>query len=128
MGLGPGGTEWVSITVLIEQADPPRAPLLEQLLTALEHRMASAPAEVLADYLPRCSTIGQQVRARMIPMGPGGPEVSGEAVDVLSDGALVMLTAKGNRVAVPPQNLGMLEPPAPTLTVPTEVEDRLASP
>jgi BirA family biotin operon repressor/biotin-[acetyl-CoA-carboxylase] ligase len=109
--LGPARTEWVSMTVLIEDAAPPRGPLLARLALALEQRSAEPAEQVRADYLARCTTIGQQVRARLIPMGPGGPEVSGEAVDVLADGALVLLTARGNRVAVPPHNLGLLEEP-----------------
>lgn len=119
--LGPMRTEWVSTTVLVEQADPPRAPLLARLLRALEQRLAEDAEDVLAAYKARCSTLGTTRRARLIPMGPGGPEVTGEAVDVLADGALVLLTGKGNRVAVPPHNLGMLEAPAP----PVEVPERL---
>jgi len=109
--LGPMRTEWVSVTVLLEEAEPPRGPLLARTLEALEARLAAPAEQVLADYRASCSTLGGQVRARLIPMGPGGPEVTGEAVDVLADGALVLLTPKGNRVAVPPQNLGLLEDP-----------------
>lgn len=119
--LGPGRTEWVSITVLVEPASPPRAPLLARLVLALEQRLAQPAEQVLADYLPRCSTLGQQRRARLIPMGHGGPEVTGEAVDVLADGALVLRTARGSRVAIPPHNLGLLEPPEG----PVEVPERL---
>jgi len=119
--LGPARTEWVSMTVLVEDAVPPRAPLLASLLEALEWRLAASAEEVLADYLPRCATLGQQVRARLIPMGPGGPEVTGQAVDVLADGALVLLTARGSRVAVPPHNLGLLEPPATDVEPPQQV-------
>lgn len=109
--LGPMRTEWVTVTALVEDAVPPRGALLGRVLAAVEARFAAAAEQVLADYLAVCSTLGQQWRARLIPMGPGGPEVTGKAVDVLADGALVLLTAKGNRVAVPPQNLGLLEPP-----------------
>lgn len=109
--LGPSRTEWVTATVLVPDAAPPRAPLLADVVAALEHRLAEPADRVLADYRPRCTTLGQRVRARLIPMGPGGPQVMGEAVDVLPDGALVLLTDRGNRVAVPPHNLGVLEPP-----------------
>jgi BirA family biotin operon repressor/biotin-[acetyl-CoA-carboxylase] ligase len=109
--LGPSRTEWLTVTALVEDAAPPRAALLTRLVDALEERLAAPAEQVLADYLPRCTTLGQQRRARLIPMGPGGPEVTGEAVDVLADGALVLLTARGNRVAVPPHNLGVLEEP-----------------
>lgn len=119
--LGPGSTEWVSTTVLVEDALPPRAPLLAALLAALEARLHAPAEEVLEEYRARCSTLGQQRRARLIPMGPGGPEVTGEAVDVLADGALVLRTARGSRVAVPPHDLGQLEGPAD----PVEPPERL---
>ncbi len=109
--LGPARTEWVSATVLVEAAVPPRAPLLNRLVAAIEERLGTPAEQVLADFLPRCTTLGQQCRARLIPMGPGGPEATGEAVNVLADGSLVLLTAQGNRVAVPPHNLGLLEEP-----------------
>lgn len=119
--LGPARTEWMTATVLVEDAPPPRAPLLGRLVAAMEMRLAAPAEQVLADYLPRCTTLGQRVRARLIPMGPGGPEVTGEAVDVLADGALVLLTDRGSRVAVPPHNLGILEGPE----VPPEVPEQL---
>ncbi len=108
--LGPGRTEWATVTVLVASAAPPRAPLLARLAEAIEARFEQPPGQVLEAYRQRCATLGTAVRARLIPLGPGGPEVLGEAVDVLADGALVILTARGNRVAVRPQNLGLLEP------------------
>lgn len=122
--LGPSRTQWAVATVLVEQADPPRAPLLARVLAAMEKRLAQPAAVVLADYRARCSTLGQQRRARLIPLGPGGPEVTGEAVDVLADGALVLLTARGNRVAVPPQNLGLLEEPVGPVAEPDDLPGR----
>lgn len=119
--LGPMRTEWVSTTVLVEDAQPPRGALLRDLLLTLEARLEAPAQTVLGDYRARCTTLGQRRRARLIPMGPGGPEVTGQAVDVLEDGALVLLTAKGNRVAVPPHNLGLLEEPA----APVEAPERL---
>ena len=103
---------WLTVTVLVEQAPAPRGRLLAQLASALERRMAAPAEQVLADYLAHCVTIGEQRRARLIPLGPGGPEVTGQAVDVLADGALVLRTARGARVAVPPHDLGLLEEPA----------------
>lgn len=116
--LGPSHTEWVSATALIVEASPPRAPLLAKLVDAIESRLAAPVDEVLADYLPRCGTLGRQHTARLIPMGPGGPEVTGEAVDVLADGSLVLLTARGSRVAIPPHNLGLLQAPTGPVTEP----------
>jgi len=122
--LGPARTEWMTATVLVEHADPPRAELLARLVDAMTKRLAAPADEVLPDYLARCTTLGRRVRARLIPMGPGGPEVTGEAVDVLADGALVLLTARGSRVAVPPQNLGLLEPPAEPVKPPEQLFGR----
>lgn len=123
--LGPSRTDWVTVTVLVEDTRPPRAPLLGRVVEALERRLGDSADTVLAAYRTRCVTLGRQVRARMIPMGPGGPEVNGEAVDVLADGALVVLTARGSRVAVPPQNLGMLEAPEIPPELPEDIRSRL---
>lgn len=107
--LGPSVTEWVVVTVLVENAVPPRAPLVARVVEAMETRAAQPAAEVVEQYRSRSATIGVHVLARMIPLGPAGPTVEGTAVDVLDDGALVLLTERGHRVAVRPQNLGVLE-------------------
>lgn len=119
--LGPGRLRWVSVTVLLPRARPPRGPLLAALVQALEARLEQPVEQVLEGYRQRCATLGRQVRARLIPMGAGGVEVTGEAVDVLADGALVIRTARGARVAVLPQNLGLLGDPA----LPPQPPDRL---
>lgn len=123
--LGPERTEWVSLTILVIEAVPPRSTLLAEVVTALERLMSDPADPTLVEYLARCHTIGRRVRARMIPMGPGGPEVNGEAVDVIADGSLVVRTDRGSRVAVPPQNLGLLEAPEPPAQLPGEVARRL---
>lgn len=122
--VGDGGVGWAVLTVLVEDAVPPRAPLLARVVGAVEHRMAEPAEAVLDAYRPVCATLGRPVRARLIPLGPGGPEVVGEAVDVLADGALVIRTGQGRRVAVPPLNLGLLEPPVPPAEVPPDVLGR----
>jgi BirA family biotin operon repressor/biotin-[acetyl-CoA-carboxylase] ligase len=108
--LGPVRTEWAVLTVLVEDAAPPRGPLLARLAVAVEARLAQPAEQVLRAYRPACATLGTTVRARMLPMGPAGPTVEGEAVDVLADGALVLRTARGNRVAVRVPHLGLVEP------------------
>jgi BirA family biotin operon repressor/biotin-[acetyl-CoA-carboxylase] ligase len=102
-------TEWAVVSVLVEGVEPPRAPLLARTLHAIEARYRSPSVPVLAEYLRRCATIGRRVRARLIPMGPAGPTVVGRAASVLADGALVIERDDGARVAVRPQNLGLLE-------------------
>lgn len=107
--IGATGVVWAVITMLAEHAEPPRAPLLATIVTAVEGRL-DEPAEALMEaYRRRCATLGTRVRARLVPLGPAGPVVDGVAVDVRSDGALVIETESGRRAVVPPQNLGMLE-------------------
>lgn len=108
--LGPENTDWAVATVQVISASPPRVPLLVAVVEAIEQRATQAPTEVLEAYKSRCTTLGENVRARMIPLGAAGPQVVGTAADVLDDGALVLLTERENRVAVRPQNLGILEP------------------
>lgn len=107
--LGPNVVLWAVVNVLIPNTEQPRGPLLARLVDAIEARIAAPTDEVLRDYLPRLRTIGRGVRARMIPMGPAGPQVTGTAVGSLMDGALLLETPRGNRVAIRPQNLGILE-------------------
>lgn len=107
--LGPEGVLWAVLNVLVPDVTAPRAGTVARVVAAIEERMGASGQTVLGDYRARCATIGRQVRALMIPMGPAGPRVEGTAVDVLADGALVVKTEAGNRVAVRPQNLGILE-------------------
>ena len=107
--VGPVVTAWSIVSVLVEDASPPRAAMLARVVGAIESRYRSTSVPVLADYLRRCETIGRRVRARLIPLGPAGPAVVGKAVNVLTDGALVVERDDGARVAVRPQNLALLE-------------------
>ncbi len=111
--LGPQSVSWAVVNVLVVDALPPRAPLLARVVEAIEARYRAPSAATVAVYARRCDTLGREVRARMIPLGPGGPEVTGTAAVALKDGALVLETARGSRVAVRPQNLGLLEEPDP---------------
>lgn len=103
------GVEWAVITVLVERVAPPRAPLLARIVEAIELQAAAKPMTVTAAYRRGCDTIGHQVRARIVPMGPAGAEVVGEAVAVFPDGALVVQTEGGRRAMVPPASLGTIE-------------------
>lgn len=115
--LGPQTVMWAVVSVLLPGADRPREKLLAAAVAAVEARHGSLSRDVLADYLARCETIGRRVSARLIPLGPSGPQVTGKAVTCLKDGALVLETAERRRVAVRPQNLGLLEQ-APSDTYP----------
>jgi len=108
-GLGPFGVDWAVVNVLVAAATPPRAPLLATLVQSIEERLGEPSAVALADYLRRCDTIGGRVRARLIPMGPGGVVLEGRAATVKTDGALVVETADEHRLAILPQSLGLLE-------------------
>jgi len=107
--VGAEHVDWAVVNVLVESAPPPRAPLLARAVTAIESRLGAPTVPVLADYLRRCSTIGARVRARMIPLGPGGLVLEGRASSVLQDGALVLETEDGRRLAVRPGSLGLLD-------------------
>ena len=104
--VGSLGVDWAVVNVLIHKLDPG---LVARIVEAIEARLAEASAPVLAAYLRRCDTIGRRVVARLIPLGPGGREVSGRAVSSSVDGSLVVETAEGRRIAIPPQSLGLLE-------------------
>ena len=108
-GLGPAGIDWAVITVHVVGVPHPRAQRLKRVVDAVEARYRSADEEVLRDYLPRCRTIGRRVVARLIPLGPAGPTLRGEAVGSLPDGGLVLVNEQGNRVVVRPQGLGLLD-------------------
>lgn len=103
---------WAVVNVLVIEATPPRAPLLARVVEAIEARACAPATEVLADYVDRCDTIGRRVCARLVPMRPGGPHVTGTPVRTLADGALVIEPDDGRPpVAVPPRSLGMIETP-----------------
>jgi BirA family biotin operon repressor/biotin-[acetyl-CoA-carboxylase] ligase len=109
VGLGAVLTDWAVVNVRVVDASPPRTELLAQVIETIEARCESATTPVLADFLRRCDTIGRSVRARMLPLGPGGVVVTGKAARVLADGALVLEQNDGPAIAVRPQNLGLLE-------------------
>jgi BirA family biotin operon repressor/biotin-[acetyl-CoA-carboxylase] ligase len=106
--LGPGRVDWAVVTFFVRgPGDRPDA--ARRLLDAFDARRHGDVAEVLDAHRSRCSTLGRRVAARMIPLGPAGPVITGTAVDLAADGALVVETDRGSRVAVRPQNLGILD-------------------
>lgn len=107
--LGPERSEWAVVNVLVPEVRERRVHVLARVVEAVEARYRGSADSVLADYLSRCETIGRRVRALLIPMGPSGPKVEGTAVGSLMDGALLLETDEGPRIAVRPQSLGLLE-------------------
>ncbi|MDX1659602.1 MAG: hypothetical protein R3343_12335 [Nitriliruptorales bacterium] len=107
--LGPGRVDWAVLTVWRRGVDDPPDEL-RGLVAAVESSLATPPEEVLTSARRRCATLGRRVRALLIPMGPSGPRVEGEALDLLDDGALLLATPAGGRIPVTPQALGQLEP------------------
>ena len=105
----PAPEGWVVVSCLIEGARPPRGPLLAEAASALESWAARPDAEVLAAARARCATLGQRVRARMVPLGPRSAVVEGLAVDLDGAGSLVVEGADGRRRALRPDAVGTLE-------------------
>lgn len=101
--------QWAVVGVRVHDAEPPRAPLLAQVVEALERQLATPGVERAAAYRERCTTLGERVRARLVPLGPAGPEVTGTAKAVLPNGALVIDVEEGRSPAIQPQQLGLLE-------------------
>ncbi len=109
--LGPARIDWAVVSVLVKDATSPRGPLLRRVVEAIEDRYHGADDALLEEYLRSCVTIGRRIRAHLIPVGPGGIQVSGTAERLLLDGSLTIGTDRGNHVAVRPQHLGLLDEP-----------------
>jgi BirA family biotin operon repressor/biotin-[acetyl-CoA-carboxylase] ligase len=107
--VGVAGVTWAALNLRVDGVSPPRGPVLARLVAAVESRLGEASDAVLDEQRHRCATLGRAVRARLVPMGPSGVVVEGVAVDVLPDGALLVQTEGGARVAVLPHHLGVLE-------------------
>jgi BirA family biotin operon repressor/biotin-[acetyl-CoA-carboxylase] ligase len=107
--LGPARLDWAVVTVHVAGCAPPRGEPLRDLVEGIETSLERDPDDVLVEQRGRCTTLGDGVRALMIPMGPAGPRVQGTGADLRDDGSLVIATPAGGRIAVRPQHLGMLE-------------------
>ena len=108
--LGPTGVDWAVVTVLWHRPPAGRPRALAAAVAAIERARARDPVDVIDELRPSCATLGDGVRALLIPMGPAGPRVEGTASDLRDDGSLVIATPAGGRIAVRPQHLGLLEP------------------
>jgi BirA family biotin operon repressor/biotin-[acetyl-CoA-carboxylase] ligase len=96
---GPGGLPPTSLRVQGSRLLD-RESLLTGILLAFERRYQAwrrargKPTELRAEYKELCETLGRQVRVER----PGGQVLSGEAVDVDSDGRLVVLVSPAGAV------------------------------
>lgn len=97
------------LSVLVDDADPPRDELLARIVGAIERRRAMDEEETRAFVAEHCATLGRSVTAHLVPVGPTGQKISGLAVDVKRDGALVLRTRGDQRMAVRPHAVGILE-------------------
>lgn len=114
-GLGSSGVDWAVVNVLVLDAPRPRALLLSRLAGAVEAVQQPDPA-AQARYAERCTTIGREVTAHLIPTWPDGERIAGTAVRVLPDGALVIKTRPAGRfMAVRPQHVARIETSGYTL-------------
>lgn len=103
------GIDWAVLTALVEDARPPRARLLADAVDTIERRLGQDTDEVLVVHEQRCATLGRRVLAHLIPLGPAGTRIEGEAVGCRADGSLAIETGPGRRIAIPPRDLGRLE-------------------
>lgn len=85
-------TSWVQETGSV----PDRSVLLAALLSALYTRVRQGWVDALAEYRERCITLGRQVRVHL----PGGEEWVGEALDIDSDGHLVVRQGQNLRTVI----------------------------
>lgn len=97
-GVPRGGerTSWGSVAESL-QADVDRWALLTDTLRALEawvRDLALDPVRLLATYRTRCTTLGEEVEVAL----PSGERLTGQAVDLSPDGALLVDTAQGRAV------------------------------
>ena len=108
-GLGPIGVDWAIVSFRILDAPSPRAPLVAELAGALE-RLQEPRRDVLARYSERCTTLGRDVVAFLLPRWPDGVEIAGIARSFKRDGAVVLEQPDGRRMAVRPQHVAWLDP------------------
>ena len=106
-GLGATGVEWAVVDVLVHDAPAPRPALLAQLAAAVEAVQTPHP-EPLERYRDRCTTLGREVVAHLIPTWPDGVKIRGTASSVGQDGSMVIEQPDGRRIAVRPSHLARL--------------------
>jgi BirA family transcriptional regulator, biotin operon repressor / biotin---[acetyl-CoA-carboxylase] ligase len=97
------------VSVVLDAPEANHPQVLARTVRAIEARLAADEEETRVLVAERCATIGRSVTARLVPLGPTGQRVSGLAVDIKRDGALVLRTRDERRMAVRPHAVGLLE-------------------
>ena len=103
--LGPGVVKWAVVNFWLPDVQAPRGELLRAVVEAVDARRAAEPQAVLEDHQRLCATIGRDVRVQLLG---GQTRLSGTAVELLDDGALVLENAEGRRVPVRPQDISWI--------------------
>ena len=109
------GIEWAVASVLMYGVDRPRTGALSLALEAIDARLAATTSVVLGEHHARCATLGRRVCGQLVPLGPNGRRVTGRAATTLEDGALVVETDEGRRLAMTPQAVGAIHETSATL-------------
>ena len=103
--LGARGVKWAVVNFLLPGATPPRGELLHAVVAAVDARISAQSSAVVGDYDKICSTIGRQVRVRLLG---GTSRLEGTALGTIDDGSIVLETEAGRRVPVRPQDISSI--------------------
>lgn len=99
---------WAVVNLLVVDAPHPRAATMAAVAVRLEELAAADDQIVLRRLRQRCETLDRRVTARLAPLGPNATEITGTAVDLKPDGALLVETAEHLKVGVLPQAVGTI--------------------
>jgi BirA family biotin operon repressor/biotin-[acetyl-CoA-carboxylase] ligase len=102
------GVEWALINVMLIAPLGPREEQLARLVDAIEATSGLPPELLLADWLPRCRTIGRRVKAVLYPVG-AGRIVEGRAVGARSNGSLLIDVGAERHVPIAPDRIASIE-------------------
>lgn len=102
------GVEWALINVMLVAPQAPREEQLARLVDAIEATSLLAPELVVANWLPRCRTIGRSVKAVLYPVG-AGRIVEGRAVGAGPNGSLLIDVDGARQVLIAPDRLASIE-------------------
>lgn len=100
---------WAVVSFAVEDAGEHPEETVASVITAFEDKLDLDPTSLVEGYERRLRSRGRRVTAHMIPMGPNGRRISGTALGVDEDGALMIEGKDRTEVGVRPQDVGRLE-------------------